>query len=89
MNILFLFFAIGPAILGYSSAYILKTPDKWQEALSIIIISLFITIITNTIGVKLLKKNFSRQVGKILQLSQLGGIALGIILFFVMYFYLI
>jgi len=89
MSILFPFFAIGPAMLAYSFAYLLKSPEQWKEALSIIIVGLFLTIITNTKGVKWIKKNFGSKLGITITLTQIGGNALGIILFFVMYFYLL
>ncbi|MGQ9493369.1 MAG: hypothetical protein ACUVR2_06355 [Anaerolineae bacterium] len=52
MRLLFVFFALGPSICGFSLAYLLRHPEDWIAPSGVRIAGLFVTFLTQMLGVK-------------------------------------
>ena len=77
MKFIIPFFAIGPALLSFSLAYLALHPEDWTGPAVIGPIALILTIITHSIGFKKYKSLFGLQLG-----SLIGGLAVGPMLYF-------
>ena len=88
MDYLFVFYAIGPALFGYALAYLFIHPQDWTGPAIVLPLSLALTIWTQWKGTAwLIRKGvFSRF---IIGLIQAASLALGVILFLLMYLVLL
>ncbi len=85
---IFVFYALGPAILGYALAYLLRHPHDWMGPAVVALPSLILTALTQTKGSEWLRKRVRLSLLELVAL-RVGGAVTGIVLFFLMYFMLL
>ncbi len=89
MKLLFIFYALGPALLGYALAWLLKYPHDWTGPAVVIPLSLALTWLTQTAGTRCLRRTIPFSFDKTLTATRIAGAAMGPLLFFLMYFVLL
>ena len=89
MRLFFVFYAIGPAMLGYALAYLLHHPDDWTGPAVIIPLGAALTVWVYRAGTRWLRSKVRPDRQFVVTLSQFGGAATGVIIFLLMYFVLI
>lgn len=89
MKLLFIFYAPGPALFGYSLAYLLRHPDDWTGPAVMLPITALITAFSQLLGIKKMERDPTGQLGQISRISRYGSLALGPVLFVMMYFVLL
>ncbi|MEJ2747014.1 MAG: hypothetical protein P8183_03735 [Anaerolineae bacterium] len=88
MDLLFVFYAMGPALFGYALAYLLVHPEDWTGPAIVLPLSLVLTVLTQRKGTAWIsrKKVFSQFT---MRLVRGAGLAMGLILFLLMFFVLL
>ncbi len=90
MSVLVAFFALGPGLFGYSLAYLIWGPrEDWIAPAITLAISLGLTIVTQTLGWRRLRRILFPRYKAFLIAARWGGLAMGIIIFFMFYFLLL
>ncbi len=77
MALFFVFFALGPALCGFSMAYLLRYPADWPAPLTMCVISLLLTLVTQTWGTRRLKQLILPQHQFALSALRWGGLMMG------------
>jgi len=89
MDILFVFFALGPAAFFYSLAYLLKRPSEWQGPAILLPIGVLVTVVTQKTGLKWQRRRGGRIDRTVVIASQVGGIVMGVVVGLLTYFVLL
>lgn len=89
MRLLFVFFALGPGICSFSLAYLLRHPEDWIAPSGVLIAGLFVTFLTQTLGVKWLERILSPRYKLEFVLARISGLAMGVAVGLLAYFMLL
>jgi len=89
MRLLFVFFALGPGICGFSLAYLLRPPEDWISPALMLVVGLLITIVTQTLGVTWLGRILTPRYKTSLTATRWGGLVMGVVVGLLTYFVLL
>ena len=89
MSLFFVFFAMGPGLLSFSLAYLLRRPDDRVAPTVMAVVGLLVTLATQTWGLKWLRRVVARQYAVVLTATRWGGLALGVVVGLVVCFLLL
>jgi hypothetical protein len=89
MALFFVFFALGPALCGFSAAYLLRYPVEWPAPAAVFAVSLQLTLLTQTWGGRRLSRLVSPQHRPILSALRWSGLTMGVVAYLMTYFVLL
>ncbi len=89
MRLMFVLFALGPGVCGFSLAYLLRHPEEWPAPTLMLAVGLAFTIATQTWGAAKLRQLLPPSYAFQIVATRWGGIALGIVIAFLAYFVLL
>jgi hypothetical protein len=81
MRLLFVIFALGPAMFFYSLAYLMKHPADWMGPAVLLPVSLAASLLAHLLGLRWIRRETVQRRRTVLVASQLGGIVTGIAVF--------
>jgi hypothetical protein len=88
IRLLVLFHLVGPAIFFYCLAYLLRNPSDWTGPVTIGAVSLLLTLLTQFLGLRLIRRTPPGPLQTTLITTQVaapfGGLLIGVMLFFLM-----
>ena len=85
MKLLFILYAVGPALFTFSLAYLLRKPEDWTGPAVMMPLMAALTVATQLLGVKKLEREPESQLALMSRFSRYGSLALGVVLFFLAY----
>lgn len=89
MRFLLIILSLFPAAFFYSLAYLLKKPDDWTGPAVLLPLSFLATIISQGLILRRIRQEEAGDFRDILVASQVGSVALGILVGIMTYFFLL
>jgi hypothetical protein len=89
MRLLFVFLALGPVAFFYALAYLLKNPADWTGPAVLLPLSLLVTIATQALGLRWIRRASSKSRRGFLIAVQLDGLVIGVAVGLMAYFILL
>lgn len=85
-KLLFIFFAIFPCMIGLSVAFLILKPEERINALIMLPIAIGGTVLTQYVGFALQKKETWKHLKMEIIATQIGGLVLAVVVFFIVFF---
>lgn len=89
VKLFFIVYAIGPALFGWSLAYLLRRPGDWTGPAVMLPITLAMTVATQLLGVKKMERDKESPLRLASRGARIGGLALGVVVFCMAFFTLL